>query len=226
MNGTCAAFTTGTIASDTGLSIPPNRMAQPSLSISSRAAVWPLAGFDSSSRRTSSSIRPPSTPPLALISSIAMVRPRVIPSPDLADCPDSAATKPILTGSAAKAGRPMRLPKARPAGMARAWRRVRLVGMSDTPRSKVHLEEAFEVQARQPRISRCGHGLKGRRADQGDHDAPLHAVVTSDGADDAFDQIVGVLQRRIIEAGVLAGDHLAGVALDFAGEDRLARLGV
>src|SRR5574339_63271 len=68
--------------------------------MSSRAALTPLGGLDSSSRRTSSSLRP-STPPFALISSIAMVRPRVIASPDWADGPLSAATRPILIGSAA-----------------------------------------------------------------------------------------------------------------------------
>src|SRR5882724_8245814 len=33
---------------------------------------------------------------------MAMVKPRVIPSPDLADCPDNAATIPTLIGSAAR----------------------------------------------------------------------------------------------------------------------------
>jgi hypothetical protein len=40
---------------------------------------------------------------LALISSMAIVRPRVIASPASADWPDSAVTRPILIGSAAKA---------------------------------------------------------------------------------------------------------------------------
>jgi len=46
MNGTLAEFISGTIACETGLSMPPNSATTPSLSISSRAAVWPLAGFD------------------------------------------------------------------------------------------------------------------------------------------------------------------------------------
>ncbi len=129
MKGTFAEFTRGTMASETGLSMPPKRIAAPSLSINSRAAVCPLAGFDSSSRRTSSSILPPSTPPLALISSIAIASPRLIPSPDLADGPESAATKPTLTGSAAIAGRLTRPPTAIPAGRTRAWRRVSFVGI-------------------------------------------------------------------------------------------------
>jgi hypothetical protein len=33
---------------------------------------------------------------------MAMVNPRVMPSPDFADCPDKAATKPTLIGSAAR----------------------------------------------------------------------------------------------------------------------------
>ena len=102
MNGTLAAFTMGTMAWLTGLSMPPNRAATPSRSISSRAAAWPLAGLLSSSRRTSARGRP-STPPRALTSLSATVRPRVMPSPDLADWPERAATRPSLTGSAARA---------------------------------------------------------------------------------------------------------------------------
>ena len=67
---------------------------------SSRAAMAPLAGLLSSSRTTSSTFLP-SRPPLALISSTAMERPRTIASPDLADCPDMAATRPSLTVSCA-----------------------------------------------------------------------------------------------------------------------------
>ena len=92
------------MASDTGESMPPKSAATCSLKMSSRAAVTPLDGFDSSSRRTSSSMRPPSTPPLPLISSMATVSPRVIASPEAADWPERAATRPIFTGSAAAAG--------------------------------------------------------------------------------------------------------------------------
>src|ERR1700674_301000 len=81
--------------------MPPNTAATPSLKISSRAAMMPLGGLDSSSRCTSSIWRPPSSPPLALISSIAMESPRVMASPDWAEAPDSAAISPILIGSAA-----------------------------------------------------------------------------------------------------------------------------
>src|SRR5207253_6312915 len=62
-----------------------------------------FGGLDSSSRWISSSLRPPRTPPLPLISSMAMLSPRVIASPDWAEAPDRAATCPILTGSCAKA---------------------------------------------------------------------------------------------------------------------------
>ena len=66
--------------------------------------MTPFAGVASSSRRTSSNLRPFSTPPFAFSSSIAMVRPRVIASPARADWPDSAVTRPILIGSCAAAG--------------------------------------------------------------------------------------------------------------------------
>ena len=101
MNGTFSWLTSGTMAIDTGVSRPPKSTATFSLKISSRAAITPLAGFASSSRRTSSSLRPPSRPPLALISSMATCRPREIASPASADWPDSAVTRPILIGSAA-----------------------------------------------------------------------------------------------------------------------------
>src|ERR1700683_1899633 len=81
----------------------PPKTAATSSAISSRAAISPLGGLDSSSRCTSSSMRPPRRPPLALISSIASVKPRVIASPDCAEAPDRAATCPILIGSAANA---------------------------------------------------------------------------------------------------------------------------
>ena len=92
------------MASATGVSMPPNMATTFSLEISSRAATTPLGGTDSSSRWISSSLRPPSRPPLALISSMAMVSPRVIASPDWAEAPDRAATWPILIGSCAVAG--------------------------------------------------------------------------------------------------------------------------
>src|ERR1700733_6913689 len=95
-------LSTGTIASDTGVSMPPT-IAATSSAINSRAAINPLGGLDSSSRCTSTSVRPPRSPPLALISSIASCSPRVIASPDCADAPDNAAIWPILIGSAAKA---------------------------------------------------------------------------------------------------------------------------
>jgi hypothetical protein len=101
MKGFFSALASGTMASDTGESMPPKSAATASLKISSRAAVTPLEGLDSSSRRISSIFRPPSTPPLALISSIATDSPRVMASPEAADWPDSAATSPIFTGSAA-----------------------------------------------------------------------------------------------------------------------------
>src|SRR5262249_31972828 len=56
---------------------------------------------DSSSRWINSILRPPRSPPLALISSMARLRPRVMASPDWAEPPESAATWPILMGSSA-----------------------------------------------------------------------------------------------------------------------------
>ena len=102
IKGIFSLLTRGTMARETGESMPPNSTATPSLKISSRAAICPFDGLDSSSRRMRVSGRPPSNPPRALISSMAMVKPRVMPSPDLADCPDNAATKPTLIGSAAR----------------------------------------------------------------------------------------------------------------------------
>src|SRR5258706_11121145 len=101
--GTFASLTIGTMAIDTGVSRPPNSTATFSLNSSSRAAITPLAGVASSSRRTSSSFLP-STPPLALISSMATARPRVMASPARADWPESAVTRPILMVSCENAG--------------------------------------------------------------------------------------------------------------------------
>src|SRR5712664_4859775 len=61
--------------------------------------ISPFCGLPSSSRTTSSSFRPPSTPPLALISSMAIRSPRLVASPEAAEPPDTAAESPILTGS-------------------------------------------------------------------------------------------------------------------------------
>jgi hypothetical protein len=103
------SFTIGTMASDTGVSSPPKSTATFSRKMSSRAAITPLAGVASSSRRISSNLRPRSgplsMPPLALISSIATLSPRVIASPARADWPDSAVTSPILTVPCAKTGK-------------------------------------------------------------------------------------------------------------------------
>jgi hypothetical protein len=76
--------------------------------------------------------------------------------------------------------------------------------MSDTPGSKglfakVHSEEAFEVTPGTCEISRCGHGLKERQARKGTVTSPCPQVVTSalissERADDAFDQIVRVFE--------------------------------
>ena len=100
MNGTLASFMIGTMAIDTGVSRPPNSTATFSLNTSSRAASTPLAGVASSSRRSSSNLRP-STPPAAFNSSIAICRPRVRASPARADWPERAVTRPILMGSCA-----------------------------------------------------------------------------------------------------------------------------
>src|SRR6478609_374923 len=103
MNGTLAWLANGTIAIETGVSRPPNSAVTFSRCTSSRAASTPLAGLLSSSR-TSNSTFLPSTPPLALISSMASESPRTIASPDLADWPDMAATRPSLTVSWAATG--------------------------------------------------------------------------------------------------------------------------
>src|SRR6266446_1860534 len=128
MNGIFSLLKSGTIASETGVSIPPKMAATFSLKMSSRAATTPLGGLDSSSRCTSSSMRPPSTPPLALISSMATASPRVIASPDWAAAPESAAMCPILRDSAASVELAARM-SARPAASvnahaAPAWRHV------------------------------------------------------------------------------------------------------
>ena len=120
MNGTLVWFANGTIASETGVSRPPNRPATFSRCTSSRAATAPFAGLLSSSR-TSSSTFLPSTPPLALISSIATESPRTIASPDFADWPDIAATRPSFRVSCASAG----AAKTVAAVAARSRRRVR-----------------------------------------------------------------------------------------------------
>ena len=114
-------LSSGTIANDTGVSMPP-KTAATSAETSSRAAIKPLGGFDSSSRCTSSSMRPPRSPPLALISSIASDNPRVIASPDCAEAPESAATWPILIGSAAYAEAAPNIASAAPIASDRAKR--------------------------------------------------------------------------------------------------------
>src|SRR6266436_3899975 len=96
--GTFSSWKTGSMASPTGECRPPNTATAFSRSITSRAAVTPLPGLPSSSRITSSSFDPPSTPPLALISSMATVSPRLMASPDSADPPDVAATSATFTG--------------------------------------------------------------------------------------------------------------------------------
>src|SRR5262249_48302721 len=103
MKGTLFWLANGTIAIDTGVSRPPKSAATFSRCTSSRAATTPLAGLLSSSRTTNSTFLP-RTPPFALISSIATDRPRTIASPDLADWPDIAATRPSLMVSSAIAG--------------------------------------------------------------------------------------------------------------------------
>jgi signal transduction histidine kinase len=51
----------------------------------------------------------------------------------------------------------------------------------------------------------------------------LHELRGSNRPDNALDQIVRGFERRIVEAVVLAADHLAGVALDRAREDGQAQ---
>src|SRR5262245_30542271 len=89
------------MARPTGEWSPPKTATTPSRSMTSRAAVTPLAGLPSSSRVTSSTFRPPSRPPRALISSMATVSPRLIASPESAEPPDRAATRATLIGGLA-----------------------------------------------------------------------------------------------------------------------------
>src|SRR5574341_345553 len=84
------------MARDTGECSPPNTATAFSRSITSRAAVTPFWGWPSSSRITSSSLRPPSRPPLALTSSMATVSPRLMASPERAEPPEVAATNATL----------------------------------------------------------------------------------------------------------------------------------
>ena len=157
---------TGTIAMPTGVSMPPNTAATFSRKISSRAAVMPLGGTDSSSRCTSSSLRPPSRPPLALISSIATASPRVIASPDCADAPDRAATWPILIGSAACAAPRLATIRANVAAISRATagHGFRCIGFScgwcDPSRSR-------DVRRRYPKFPLVQNLLPGDRTLQG-----------------------------------------------------------
>src|SRR5579872_4910770 len=161
MNGTFTELTSGTIASDTGLSMPPKRITQPSLSINSRAAVCPLAGFDSSSRRTSSSMRPPSTPPFALISSMAIASPRLIPSPDFAEGPESAADRAGVDDLHQQVSKPSNGPMLAFASRCRdhfrqCWNQ-RTTGMPDakfaTPHREIGRETASRFGCLQPTIS-------------------------------------------------------------------------
>src|SRR5713226_486838 len=97
--------------------------------------VTPFCGLPSSSRTTSSSFRPPSTPPLALISSMAIWSPRLMASPEAAEPPDTAAESPILTGSL-------------------DWASAGPVGLSMSDRS-----EAMRTEKRRMRTSLAGRGL-------------------------------------------------------------------
>src|SRR3989442_6978243 len=106
MYGVASSCQTGTWASATVVCRPPKTAATFSRSTSSRAIVTPFCGLPSSSRTTSSSLRPPSRPPLALTSSMAICKPRLIASPDAAEPPDTAAASPTLIGGCWAAGAP------------------------------------------------------------------------------------------------------------------------
>src|SRR5712692_3879662 len=153
MYGVLSSCQTGTWARATVVCSPPNTATTFSRSTSSRAMVTPFCGLPSSSRTTSSSFRPPSTPPFALISSMAICSPRLMASPEAAEPPERAAESPILTGSLdwASAGpvaastsdrsEPMRTEK-RCMRVSLAGRGLRLGG-----RDPVALELAIEVAA-------------------------------------------------------------------------------
>ena len=96
--GTLSSWNTGSIASPTGECRPPNTATAFSRSMTSRAPVTPFEGLPSSSRTTSSSVRPESSPPRALISSMATLRPRLMASPESAEPPDIAATSATVIG--------------------------------------------------------------------------------------------------------------------------------
>src|ERR1700688_3128410 len=61
-----------------------------------------------------------------------------------------------------------------------------------------------------------------RRRGRSQHRAWSKSRFESNGSDNSLDEIVGGLQRGVVEAGAPAGDDLAGIAFDGAGEDRLA----
>ena len=148
MNGTFSWFTTGTIAIDTGVSRPPNSTATFSLKMSSRAAVTPLAGLPSSSRRTSSSGRPEHAAlGVDLVDGDRSCR-GVIASPARADWPDSAVTRPILIGSAASAGSGM---PARTPSEQRAVRRGNAGGYEWSWRSPGGRMSGLRLRARRVR---------------------------------------------------------------------------
>src|SRR5215470_244945 len=104
--GVASSCHTGTWASATVVCRPPKTAVTFSRSTSSRAIVTPFCGLPSSSRTTSSSLRPPSTPPLAFTSSMAICRPRLIASPEAAEPPDTAAARPSLIVACWAAGAP------------------------------------------------------------------------------------------------------------------------
>src|ERR1700760_3388315 len=160
MYGTLLWLANGTIAIDTGVSRPPNSAATFSRCTSSRAATTPLAGLLSSSRTTSSTFLP-STPPLALISSMATDRPRTMASPDLADWPDMAATRPNLTVSSASAG--AERTRAAPTKSARRDRHFAVTDMGAPPLIRSADSQA-PCQWRDSRNRRYFNGLRNRAA--------------------------------------------------------------
>ena len=96
MNGTFSSFTIGTIASD-------DRRVEAAEQHRHLLLETQLARGDHALGRVrfvvaahQLELAPPSTPPLALISSIAMVSPRVIASPARADWPDKRGHEPDL----------------------------------------------------------------------------------------------------------------------------------
>ena len=105
-NSTCISLATSETARATPLLITPITKSTLSRVTIRRNSFTASPGLSLSSRVTYSILRPPSSPPLALISSAAISWAYTVPSVTTAAIPDKLYSKPILIGglSAARAG--------------------------------------------------------------------------------------------------------------------------